>query len=87
MKENNGFIMESELKLYLGLLFNYNDKFTITEKLIANQGRKAMFAMTKSCRGLRLNTETEIYLFNTYIMPVLNYGRETWGYTYKSNKY
>ena len=27
---------------YLGLLFNYNGKFTITEKLIANQGRKAV---------------------------------------------
>ena len=65
---------------YLGLLFYYNGKFTITEKLIANQGRKAMFAMAKSCRGLSLNTETEIYLFNTYILPVLNYGCETWGY-------
>ena len=65
---------------YLGLLLNYNGKFTVTEKLIASQGRKAMFAMKRSCKNLILNVETSIYLFNTYVTPILNYGCETWGH-------
>ena len=55
----NGIRIEGVNKFnYLGLSFNYNGKITIVEKRIANQGRKAMFAMAKSCRGLSLNTET-----------------------------
>ena len=65
---------------YLGLLLNYNGKFTVTEKLIASQGRKAMFAMKRSCKYLILNVETSICLFNTYVTPILNYGCETWGH-------
>jgi hypothetical protein len=30
---------------YLGMLFNYNGKFNITQKHIADQGRKAFFAI------------------------------------------
>ena len=45
---------------YLGLLLNYNGKFTV-----ASQGRKAVFAMKRSCKNLILKVETSIYLFNT----------------------
>ena len=32
---------------YLGILLNFNGKFYQTQKLIADQGRKALFALTK----------------------------------------
>jgi hypothetical protein len=65
---------------YLGVVFNYNGKFRFTQEIVADQGRKAIFGLKNSCKDVSLNVETELYMFDTYVMPILNYGCETWGF-------
>jgi hypothetical protein len=65
---------------YLGVVFNYNGKFSFTQEIVADQGRNAMFGLKNSCKDVSLNVETELYMFDTYVMPILNYGCETWGF-------
>ena len=36
---------------YLGMLFNYNGKFNLTQKQLADQGRKAMFALNSKLKN------------------------------------
>jgi exonuclease III len=65
---------------YLGMLFNFNNKFRVAESHIADQGRKAMFALKRNSKSLSLNVETMLSLFDCYIGSVLNYGAEIWGF-------
>ena len=37
---------------YLGMLFNYNGKFNITQKHTADQGRKAFFAINNKLKKI-----------------------------------
>jgi hypothetical protein len=64
---------------YLGLLLKYNGKFYATQKQLAVQGRKANFKLKANCNGLQLNHATMLYLFETYIKSILDYGCEIWG--------
>ena len=64
---------------YLGLHFNYNGKYTVAEKQLAEQGRKASFALSKQIKDMYLNVESTIFLFDTYISSILNYTSEVWG--------
>lgn len=40
---------------YVGIIFQYNNKFTKAEKQLSNQGRKAMFGLRKTIIGMLLN--------------------------------
>jgi hypothetical protein len=64
---------------YLGIVFNYNNKFTMAEKKIADQGRKAIFALNTNIRSMNLNKETVLSLFDCYVGSIFNYGSEVWG--------
>ena len=55
-------------------------KFFTTQKQLASQGRKAMFALKSSVSNLRLNHSSLLSLFDTYVCSILSYGREVWGY-------
>ena len=57
---------------YLGLLLNYNGKFTVTEKLIASQGCKAMFARKRSCKNLILNVECVYMCLNVFMCALVS---------------
>ena len=50
---------------YLGILLNFNGKFFTTQKQLASQGRKAMFALKSSISGLSLNHCSLLSLFDT----------------------
>ena len=65
---------------YLGLVFNYNGRFTIAHNTLASQGRKAYYRLKKRMKNYMLNTETKISLFDTYVTCILNYGCEVWGH-------
>ena len=65
---------------YLGINLFYNGKFNLTEKTIAMQGRKCMFAITKICNDTYLNVESKLSIFDTYVSSVMNYGSEVWGF-------
>ena len=71
---------EKELEIvdcfnYIGVCLNYNGKY-IAQKVIGNQGKKAMAALFGKTRNYFLNTETLLSLFDTYIGSILNYGCE-----------
>ena len=65
---------------YLGMLFNFNGKFNVTQKHLAQQGKKAYFALCGKLRNHYLNIETKSNLFDIYVSSVLNYGAEIWGF-------
>jgi hypothetical protein len=69
--------------IYFGMLFNFNNTFRLAETDIADQGRKAMFALKRNSKSIHLNpglnVETMLSLFDCYIGSVLNYGAEVWG--------
>ena len=82
---------EKELEIvdcfnYLGVCFNYNGKYNIAQKVIGNQGKKAMAALFDKTRHYFLNAETLLSLFDTYIGSILNYGCEVWGFN-KANSH
>ena len=64
---------------YLGIVLNYNGKFLVTQKQLAAQGRKALFAMRANTLDMSLNHCTMFSLFDTYVSSILNYGCEVWG--------
>ena len=65
---------------YLGVVFNFNGKFSVAEKHVAEQGRKAVFALIKNTKPFMFNHHTLLSLFDTYISSVLCYGWEVWGF-------
>ena len=65
---------EKELEIvdcfnYLGVCFNYNGKYNIAQKVIGNQGKKAMAALFDKTRHYFLNAET-ILSFLIHILVV-----------------
>ena len=69
----------SEYK-YLGILFCRSGSFLRAKKHIADQARKAVFALLKKAKQLLLPIDIQIDLFNKCIRPILLYGCEVWGY-------
>ena len=65
---------------YLGMLMNYNGKFRQTQKKISDQGRKALYAITKVCKDNYFNIETQLSVFDTFVSSVINYASEIWGF-------
>jgi hypothetical protein len=65
---------------YLGMLFNFNGKFSKTQKHIADQGRKALFAITSKLKQCNFNIETKCSVFDTYVNSILCYAAEIWGF-------
>lgn len=71
--------IEKEYK-YLGVVFTQSGAFNSAKKHIAEQGNKAMFALLRTIRTLKLPYEKQIELFDKTIKPILLYGSEIWGY-------
>ena len=65
---------------YLGFLLYYNGKFNVTQKQLADQGRKVTFFLQRVTRDHDFNVITLLQLFDTYIGSVLNYACEVWGF-------
>ena len=63
---------------YLGLIFNFNGKFTKAKKLVYDKGTRAMFALLRRGRQLQSPVDIMIHLFDTLVKPVLLYGSEIW---------
>ena len=65
---------------YLGIYFSRSGSFNIAKKHIANQGKKALYALLKRSKQLCLPIDLQIELFNKLVKPILLYGSEVWGY-------
>ena len=76
---DNGMLEVVEDFSYLGVKFNYNGKFCKTKKYLCDQARKAMFALLKKARGLKLSIDLQLHLFDSMVTPILLYSSEVWG--------
>ena len=65
---------------YLGMLFNYNGKHNVTQKHVAEQGRKAYFAINSKLKNHHFNIKSKCSVFDTYVNSILSYGSEIWGF-------
>ena len=63
---------------YLGIHFNFNNKFNVAQKQLYDKASRAMFALLKNCKKLMLPPDVQIELFNRMITPILLYGCEVW---------
>ena len=59
---------------YLGLIFNYNGKFTEAKKQLVVKGNRAMFLLIRKCRHLQLPVDIQLELFDILVKPILLYG-------------
>ncbi len=66
--------------LYLGVVFNYNGKFSKARKLVYDKASRAMFALLGKSRNLNLPIDIQLHLFDVLIAPILLYGCEVWSY-------
>ena len=70
---------------YLGLYFTSRLSWTKALSTLAQQAERAMnciFSLERKCNGIPV--KTAIDLFNTVVTPVLTYGSEVWGFTYRT---
>ena len=65
---------------YLGIVLNYNGKFSVAIKRRHDQASKAMFAIIGQCRKLDLPCDTALELFDRIVVPIMLYGCEVWGF-------
>ena len=65
---------------YLGVLFNFNNKFQKAQKRLCTAGNRAMFSLLKKCRKLNLPIDIQLDLFEKCVHPILLYGCEVWGH-------
>ena len=65
---------------YLGVTFNYNNKFNKAIKAQYSSAMKAMFALIKKARKLDLPFDIQLDLFDKCVLPVLLYGSEIWAF-------
>ena len=63
---------------YLGVWFNYNNKFAMAQKKQYDKASRAMFGLIKKCKRLLLPLDVQIDLFDKMIAPILLYGCEVW---------
>ena len=67
--------------LYLGVTFNYSGTFTKAMEKQINQARKAMFIVLEKARILNLPFDVICELYEKWVIPVLLYGSEVWGFS------
>ena len=67
---------------YLGFVFGSSGKFSKGINNIVNQSYKSLFALkTVLSQYPESNVKMQLHLFNTLVLPILNYGSEIWGFS------
>ena len=56
---------------YLGLLFNYNDKFKHTKNDLLVWATRAMFTVLSKARSFNLPIDVQLELFGVLVVPVI----------------
>ena len=63
---------------YLGVKFNYNNKFKKAHQLQFLLANRAMFSLLRKCRQLNFPLDIQLELFEKCVHPILLYGCEIW---------
>ena len=61
-------------------MFTKNGSIIVAKKHISEQASKAMFALLKIIKDLKLPYDLQLDAFNKTVKPILLYGSEVWGY-------
>ena len=67
---------------YLGKMLNYNCNFSLAQKHLVEQARKAMYALIYKTKGLCLPIDIQLKLFDTLVVPILLYSSEIWSFDF-----
>jgi hypothetical protein len=66
--------------VYLGIVFDEGNGVKEAVRRSISKGRAAMFALVRRCYELNIhNVYTRCRLFDSLVVPILNYGCEVWG--------
>lgn len=65
---------------YLGVTLSFNGKFFQAQKSLAEQAIKALFSLNSLFDVLSLDIPEKIKLFDSMVLPILNYASEIWGF-------
>ena len=76
---NNNVIEIVDNFTYLGVTFNYNNRFSKAAKRLYDQAAKAMYSLLKKSRKLGLPVDVQIELFDSLVAPIILYNSEIWG--------
>ena len=70
---------------YLGVVFSSGGSFNNTTKTTADKGLRALMSLFNITKGLEIPVSIMYNLFDTYVLSVLNYWCEIWGYIKAEN--
>ena len=70
---------------YLGVVFSSGGSFNNTTKTTVDKGLRALMSLFNITKGLEIPVSIMHNLFDTYVLSVLNYGCEIWGYIKAEN--
>ena len=65
---------------YLGINFNYNDRFSKAIRHLHEQANRAMLCLISKARKLKRPVDIQLELFDSLTCPILLYGCDVWGY-------
>ena len=66
---------------YLGVIFSTTGVWSKAQRDLANRARKAMFLIKKFVAITKIRNPTILFkIFDSCVMPILNYGSEVWGF-------
>ena len=67
--------------VYLGIVFTTGGSFSEAQNTLAGQALKAIFKLNKYLRKFTtIKVSHKLELFDKLVLPILNYGCETWGF-------
>lgn len=80
IKYNGCLLKNVDTFSYLGVTLSSTGSFYQTQKVLAQQGMKALFSLNSLFDIVPLHVNEKIKLFDSMVAPILNYGSELWGF-------
>jgi hypothetical protein len=71
---NNETLKQVDSFNYLGMCLNFNGKFNVTQKKLADQGQTVLFGLNCNFQKFEFNAETHCQLFDMYVGSIISYG-------------
>jgi hypothetical protein len=65
---------------YLGVVFTSGGSFMQATKTLAGKGLRSLHALMSLVRNMKVPLNIMFNLFDSYVLSVLNYGSEVWGF-------
>ena len=66
--------------IYLGVNLSCNASFNKVQKHLSGQASKALYSLNSLFHSTCLYIQNKLKLFDVLVLPIINYGREVWGF-------